>query len=142
MRIGYRTKIWPHIEIPPFSVVEGCIKKFIKPGSSYKDPLRTASDEEAFYFHIRKGKRLIHTGFIARNLEEFLNIIRTIDLESIRHHFREDDFSQWIKFVLGEEELSEEISKIPLDGENLRRKLIIEKISSRLRKLRLVSSSG
>jgi len=93
-----RGKIWPFIAIPPSSTVDNIIKRVVrfdvngneKGNGANEGLLRTVSAEEAFYFNMRRGGKIVHTGFAARSLEEFLEIQEKVDQRSIDYHLREN----------------------------------------------------
>ena len=69
------------------------------------------------------------SGIIVNSLGEFVSILRTIDLSSIRFHMEKGDFERWIREVVGDHALADKISRIRLNkrlkGESLRKKLIV-----------------
>jgi len=137
-------KIWPYVSIPHSTTVDTTIKRFIsfkedgkgKGNGDSEDLLRTVSDEEAFYFNMRKGGKIVHTGFIAHSLKEFLEIFDKIDLKAIEYHIRAgcNDFAAWIRNVLGDEKLATEVASV--HWWDPRRKLI-SKIRERISDLKL-----
>jgi len=143
-----RGKIWPFIAIPPSSTVDNIIKRFVrfdvngneKGNGANEGLLRTVSDEEAFYFNMRRGGKIVHTGFAARSVEEFLEILEKVDQRSIDYHLRENhnDFAAWIRDIFRDEKLASEvvgmqwwepkselISKIRERISELRRKVVL-----------------
>jgi len=118
-------QIWPNVTIPHRSTVDGTIKRFVrfngngngngngrKDGTGSWNLLRTVSDEEAFYFNMRKGGKIVHTGFVAYSLEMFVDILRKVDKRSITYHCGEgyNDFAAWIRDVFRDEELASEVA--------------------------------
>jgi hypothetical protein len=78
------------------------------------------SREKAFYFFTSIGN---YTGESARSLEEFLQKVKDINSESLEFHLYRNDFQRWIRDVLANEELAEELHKITrlnIKGESLR----------------------
>ena len=59
--------------------------------------LRTLNNEEAFYFYENINKP---TGQSARSLNEFLEKIKSVKLESLVFHLERNDFKNWIKNTL------------------------------------------
>ena len=51
--------------------------------------LRTVDDQEAFYFYEAFGKP---TGKAARNLSDFLDIVKSVKTESLMFHLQRGDF--------------------------------------------------
>jgi hypothetical protein len=84
--------------------------------------LRTLPDEKAFYFYAGIGKPL---NLKAKNLEEFLAILRTVDESSVKFHLERGDFEKWIE-MLGDHKLVQSISdfKSKKTSQTSRQKLI------------------
>jgi len=96
--------------------------------------LRNLSREGAFYFFTSIGN---YTGRFARCLEEFLSVIKDVDVESLEFHLHRGDFEKWIKNGIGDCELAEKIGKFrdaELNGDDLRRSLCYV-VSERCREL-------
>ncbi len=118
--------IWPCVYIPHRSTVDSDIKRFVKfdacgdgTGKERKrdengNLLRTVSDEEAFYFNMRKGGKIVHTGLVARSLEMFVGMLKNVDRRSVEFHLRDgyNDFAAWIRDVIRDEELASEVAGI------------------------------
>ncbi len=84
---------------------------------------RKFSREGAFYFFMSIGN---YTGRFARCLEEFLNVIKDVSVESLKFHSQRGDFENWIRNGIGDGELAEKIGKLRtagLKGNDLRRSL-------------------
>jgi NDP-sugar pyrophosphorylase family protein len=115
-------KIWPYVTIPRSSTVDSTIKRFVRFNGDGKyagngedeDLLRSVSDEEAFYFNMHKGGKVVHTGFVAHSLKEFVEIFDKIDLKAIEYHLREscNDFAAWIRDVFRDPGLAEEVAEM------------------------------
>jgi len=114
-------KIWPFVTIPHRSTVNNTIKRFVRfdgNGDGRKDVtengnlLRTVSDEEAFYFNMRKGGKIVHTGFVAHSLEGFVDTLRKVDQKAIDYHLGEgyNDFAVWMRDVFRDETLASEVA--------------------------------
>ena len=58
--------------------------------------LRTLNNEEAFYFYENINKP---TGQSARNLNEFLEKVKSVKLESLVFHLERNDFKNWIRAI-------------------------------------------
>jgi mannose-1-phosphate guanylyltransferase/phosphomannomutase len=133
----FNSTVWPFVVIPQNSTVDSTIKRFVrfeggehnagKKGESeeHRRFLRSVSAEEAFYFNMCREGRVIHTGFVAHNLTEFLEIIKTVDQRSIGYHLGGaitpegfnpriiyNDFAGWIRNVIGSEQFANEIAKL------------------------------
>ncbi len=96
--------------------------------------LRTVPPEQGFHFYEDIGKP---TPKIAHSLEEFANIIQTIDVSAIDFHFHRGDFEKWFSEVIRDDVMSERISTIDKDkhGEELKHALIND-VWERLEELR------
>jgi hypothetical protein len=102
---------------------------------NYENILRRVDDEKAFYFYQDVN---MYTGIKVNSLEDFANTLPTLAVEVIDFHLKRGDFEKWIKEVLGDETLSNNILKIRekgLVGEEAKRQLI-RVVSRRLRELR------
>ena len=117
---------WPLINISQCSIVDKEMKKFIKSSSSI-DFFRTLKESEAFYFNMNQGRYTISTGYIAKSIEEFIDILKKVDQRSIDYHLRENsnDFAHWIRNVFNDKKLANELEKINKNDENVRKKLIM-----------------
>lgn len=97
--------------------------------------LRTVPYENSFFFY----KMLdYYLDARARNLEEFLEQLKTIDAQSIAFHVSRWDFGNWFMTTLGDATLARTISNFKdstSDGEELRSK-ILNVVQSRLVRLR------
>ncbi len=114
-------KIWPFVSIPHRSTVDNTIKRFVRfdgngngrqAGIESRNLLRTLSDEEAFYFNMRRGGKIVHTGFVAHSLEMFVDMLKKVDQRSIDYHLKEgyNDFAAWIRDVFRDEEFASEVA--------------------------------
>lgn len=82
------------------------------------------SEDMEFHFYTEIGE---NTGYSARSLEEFYELTKKIDVDSLEFHVSRGDFESWIREVFGESEFAEELSKIrklQLKGENLREEIL------------------
>ena len=83
--------------------------------------LRNVNDSEAFHFYENVGKP---TGESAKSLSDFLKVVDTIKLESLRFHAERKDFQAWFKETLKDNELAEKIDNIAsMDDEQLRERI-------------------
>ena len=85
--------------------------------------LRTVHSHEGFWFYKAPGE---FTGKNATSLNDFAKMLRVVDVQSIDFHFSRGDFRRWIRFIIGDNDLSIRINRIPQDtrGEKLRINLI------------------
>jgi hypothetical protein len=81
---------------------------------------RQAREDEEFYF-IKSVSFVIPTQYIARDLKEFIKILRKITINAIYFHIFEarlrlgkgtNDFSNWIETSLGDQELARQLSRL------------------------------
>lgn len=78
------------------------------PKSRGPDPLRTLTDDKAFYFYLGIGVPL---GVRAGGLEDFAKIIPNLNPNSVEFHVKRRDFENWI-LMLGDTELANQITSI------------------------------
>ena len=109
------------------------IEDYIKDNPRTK--LRFASPEEVFHF-IKSKSFILPTQHVARNLRDFINILKNISADSIYFHMFEarlrldketNDFSFWLGTSLMEVELAKKITSLDpytYTMEDLRKKLI------------------
>jgi len=80
--------------------------------------------EKSFQFYGGVEKPL---GIYAQSLEEFYRQIKQVYSDSLDFHLYRGDFENWIRDVLGDSELADEVGnlkELKLNGEELRRDLI------------------
>jgi hypothetical protein len=84
--------------------------------------LRTVPPDQSFFFFEDIGE---YTGRLARNLDEFFEIINQIDVKSVTFHFRRGDFNKWVRESLHDAELARSLKRIKksASGEELRNKI-------------------
>jgi hypothetical protein len=84
--------------------------------------LRKVPYQEGFRFSTGLGD---YTGQVATSLEDFVDILRTVDLKSVDFHMERGDFEKWVRFIFGDEELVQIIHRRSIfTGENLRKELL------------------
>jgi len=95
--------------------------------------LRTVPSDQSFLFFEDIGK---YTGRLAANLDQFYEIIRTLDTKSLTFHFRRGDYEKWIKESLHDAQLTQRLKRIKKSSseEELRNK-ILQTIRKRLDEL-------
>ena len=82
------------------------------------------SSEMGFNFYVGIGKPL---GFTAQTLEEFYRFIKQVSADSLEFHLFRGDFENWLREVLKDSELAEEIGNLKMDelkSEDLRKQLL------------------
>lgn len=83
--------------------------------------------------------RFLHNGTVlavARNLRDFHRGIRSVSIESLRHHLLSGDFSRWSAYVVGDEQLSRGLRRIESTvrcGATINRGEILAEIESEYR---------
>lgn len=80
--------------------------------------------DKSFHFYVDVEKPL---GIYAQSLEEFYRQIKQVCSDSLYFHLYRGDFENWIREVLGDSELADEVGnlkELKLEGEELRRDLI------------------
>ena len=85
--------------------------------------LRKVPNQEAFYFSRGIGD---YTGQVAASLAEFAEMLRTVDSKAIDFHMERRDFERWIRNVLGDEELAQNVNRtMGWQGDKLRNELVL-----------------
>ena len=105
------------------SVAKGLAERILSP----------VSQERSFYFYLDEGRPL---DAVARNLKEFGEILKTVDVKSLEFHSGRGDFEKWV-LMLGDVELSKSLVKLRnsgLKGEKLRSELV-RVVQTRVRQL-------
>ena len=83
--------------------------------------MRRVPYQEGFRFSRGIGD---YTGQVATSLEDFAEMLGTVDLRSIVFHMERGDFEKWVVGIFGDQELSEMINRRRIyQGENLRKEL-------------------
>ncbi len=98
--------------------------------------LRTVKSHEGFWFSKAPGE---FTGENVTSLKDFAKMLQVVDVQSIDFHFSRGDFRRWIQLVIGDNDLSIRINRIPQDtrGEKLRGDLI-RAVSGRISELKKI----
>jgi len=113
------------IDTVQFSNIRSLREKIIETIEDYlkSNPLaklRFASEGEEFHF-IKSVSFVLPTNYVVSNLEEFLEILKKITIDSIYFHIFEarlrlerqtNDFSHWIETSIGDKELADKISRL------------------------------
>jgi len=80
--------------------------------------------EKRFNFYVEIGKP---TGFSAGSIPEFYDLISKIETASLEFHLYREDFENWVKAVLNDEDLADKFACVrdsEVKGENLRKALL------------------
>ena len=114
-----------------------------KSGDKTKNPLRVVPDALSFHFYVAVGD---YCGVSVHSLEEFADALQYVCSESIVFHFERGDFQNWVREVIGDDELAKKLDDIKKCERHLAaeacRKEIIERVNIRLLQLeanRLIS---
>jgi hypothetical protein len=85
------------------------------------------------------------SGLSVQSLEEFASILETVDARSIRFHMEKGDFERWIRQVVGDNQLADEIAAIRISkrtkGEILR-KNVLAVTAERIKQLKKITKSA
>ncbi len=96
--------------------------------------LEQSQELAAFHFYVDIGK---YAGLSAGSYEDFLRMIKQVNVKSLNFHIERGDFEKWATDVLKDKKLTEEIAKIKkrkLRGVTLRNRLY-RTVSNRLKEL-------
>jgi predicted transcriptional regulator len=88
------------------------------------------ADDKTFNFYVGVEKPL---GFSAHSLEEFYRMVKQVYSDSLDFHLYRGDFENWIRQVIGDNVLADEVTALKasgLNGEGLR-KALLEAIDNR-----------
>ena len=107
-----------------------------KSGDKTKNPLRVVPDALSFHFYVAVGD---YCGVSVHSLEEFAGALQYVCSESIVFHFERGDFQNWVREVIGDDELAKKLDDIRKCERHLAaeacRKEIIERVNIRLLQL-------
>jgi len=88
------------------------------------------------------------SGLTVHSLNEFISALKNVDVSSIQFHVERGDFERWLRQVVGDNKLADDIAKIivskkKLEGEALRKKVLAatERRIKQLKKIAKVSTS-
>ncbi len=84
----------------------------------------TVADDKTFSFYVGVDKPL---GFSAHSLEEFYRMVKQVFSDSLDFHLYRGDFENWIRRVIGDNILADEVATLKasgLNGEELRKALL------------------
>ena len=87
------------------------VAHLVKSGSEIRDPLRVVPHAEGFHFYTAIGD---YCGVSVHSLEEFADAVQYVCSEAIVFHFERGDFQNWIKDVIGDNELAKKIDDIKM----------------------------
>jgi hypothetical protein len=115
----------------------------VESSNKTKNPLRVVPDAQGFHFYTAVGD---YCGVSVHSLEEFADALQYVCSEAIVFHFERGDFQNWIRDIIGDNELAKKLADIKtcewhLAAESCRKE-IMERVTVRLLQLeanRLVS---
>ena len=98
----------------------------VKSCNETKDPLRVVPHAQGFHFYMAVGD---YCGVSAHSLEEFASALQFVCSDAILFHFERGDFQNWIRDIIGDNELAQEIDDIKmcerhLAAESCRKELV------------------
>ena len=98
--------------------------------------LSHVSHDKGFYFYADLGR---YTGEAATNLETFAQKLEMMNADSVKFHFKRNDFQNWVKTTVGDDVLAERINHIScqLSVEDLRQELV-KTVQTRIAQLKLL----
>jgi len=109
-----------------------------KPELSAKRILRRLPAGRSFTFFHELDQP---TEWSVHSLDEFYSILKVVSLSSIRFHTKRGDLERWLRQVVGDEELADEMAEISnekLVGKKLRKR-ILGVVKARIRELKTMS---
>ena len=113
----------------------------VKSCNEIKDPLRIVPQDRGFRFFTGIGD---YCGVSVCSLEEFADALQYVCSEAIVFHFERGDFQNWIRDVIGDNELAQGIDDIKMCERHLAaescRKELVDKV--RIRILQLETDKG
>lgn len=108
----------------------------VKSNNETKNPLRVVPDAKGFHFYTGIGD---YCGVSVHSLEEFADALQYVCSEAIVFHFERGDFQNWIRDVIGDDELAQIIDNIKKCERHLAaescRKEIVERVNIRILQL-------
>jgi hypothetical protein len=108
----------------------------VKSSNETKNPLRVVPHAQGFHFYTAVGD---YCGVSVYSLEEFVDALQYVCSEAIVFHFERGDFQNWIRDVVGDDELARKIDYIKMCDRHLAaescRKEIMERANVRLLQL-------
>ncbi len=85
------------------------LRELEKPKHVARRILRRLPAKQGFTFYYRFSKP---TKWIAHSLEEFYSILKSVNLRSIRFHATRGDFEKWIRCVIGDNKLADQLAEV------------------------------
>ena len=108
----------------------------VKSNNEAKNPLRVVPDAKGFHFYTGVGD---YCGVSVHSLEEFADALQYVCSEAVVFHFERGDFQNWIRDIIGDDELAHIIDNIKACERHLAaescRKEIVERVNIRILQL-------
>ncbi|HXZ97778.1 MAG TPA: DUF5752 family protein [Candidatus Acidoferrum sp.] len=129
--------------------LSGTSKKKIRRARAKRRPTNTLArkllssvpKEQAFAFYLALG---VPTGKYADSLQDFCQRLLEVEPQSVSFHFEREDFQNWLREAVGDEELASELSGLKGGGlhpEELRSR-VYELVKSRCDELSSALEKG
>jgi hypothetical protein len=113
-----------------------------KPELAAKRLLRRLPSGMGFTFSYEFARS---SNLTVHSLDEFVSALKKVDVSSIIFHMERRDFARWLRFVVGDAELADQITKITIskriNGETLRRK-VLAATEKRIRQLKKIADGA
>jgi len=113
-------------------------QELAKPELTAKRILRQLPAEKGFTFFTEFARP---TKWTVHSLKEFQTSLKEVDVKSIQFHMERGDFARWIRQVVGDEKLADEIANLSdkkLAGDTLR-KMILNTVKNRITELEQIA---
>jgi hypothetical protein len=108
----------------------------VKSSNETKDPLRVVPHAQGFHFYKSIGCCI---GVTSCSLEELADAVQKVCSEAVIFHFERGDFQNWIRDIIGDNELAQRIDEIKMCSRQLSeeccRKELMERINVRILQL-------
>ncbi len=117
------------------------LQELKKPELAAKRILRQLPAGKGFTFFYEFARP---TRWTANSLKEFYSTIQVINLKSIQFHMERGDFNRWLRQVVGDDKLADELMNVSnekLTGEFLRKR-ILEAVRNRIKVLEEIASKS
>jgi Family of unknown function (DUF5752) len=110
------------------------IKKQNAKASDNLKLLNAVPFESGFHFFIEHGK---YTGITAISTVEFAEKLQLVPIQAVLYHFRRQDFQNWLRNTIGDEELASRISQIKVSKDEELQKRLFEEVNKRISELQI-----
>jgi len=106
-----------------------------KPELSAKRIMRRLPARVGFTFFNKLGQP---TDWTVRSLDEFYSALKGVSFKSIQFHMRRGDFGHWLRQVVGEEKLADELESISKERlpSNKLREMVLSAVEARIKELK------